>query len=168
VIVEPAEAILDANAIIGLAKGEVLDLLARLYWRVSCPSEVVEEVCDPVSARALVSACRSWLRIATPSDRSMSQAMSRFGHQDADRAVVALALDRPDAETITGDKAIATYLRLCGRRIVVPEGVVVAMKLARLTPAGGPVLRRMMGAGYCIRAGALSALLSQLDEDPTA
>lgn len=162
----PVEAILDANAILALAKGEVLHHLPRLFETVIYPPEVGREIKDPRSRQAFEEAREQWLRSVKPSQEILATVPLRFEEDLADRAVIALSLERPDALVLSGDREIVGFLRSEARDTALPENTVVALKRAGLIPLGGPVLERMLSRGYYISSQRLRDLLEALGEAP--
>jgi predicted nucleic acid-binding protein len=104
-----APAVLDANGIIGLAKAGCLALLPHLFREVCVAPQVVLEVTDPTSLIALQAALTDWLKEEQPTPASIQQSSASRG--EADRAVLALALDRRPCIIVTGDRWIVHQAR---------------------------------------------------------
>lgn len=154
-------AVLDANAVIGLAKGECLDQVRALFREVLIPpavrQEVVEEGRGRAGASELQEALADWIREEVPS--APVPGGGAPGLSAGDHEVVGLALEQ--AGVLVSDDAV---LKREADRLGIPTlgtvQTVVLMKQQGLLPAVKPVLDLMQARGYHIDpdlfAGALA------------
>jgi predicted nucleic acid-binding protein len=102
----PTVAVLDSNGIIGLAKANCFPLLQDLFTEICVPPAVVAEITSELSQMTLQTALGKWLTELLPSADALRQVA--FINQEADRHVLALAIDRqasiPDCFLVTGDE----------------------------------------------------------------
>lgn len=143
-------AVLDANAVVGLAKGGVFGTLASLYDPLWIPPAVTQEVLGSTAragAAELRAALGSWITEATaPSPLPAPAAPLSV----ADREVLTLALFlRPD-HLLSDDRAVCREAVALGLVPLRTPLVVVLMRQERLIPAVRPVLDRMRAAGFGI------------------
>jgi predicted nucleic acid-binding protein len=146
--------VLDANASIGLAKGNVFHLLAQLYAPLYVPQSVVAEVTGGAptepGAAELTQALGRWILPVTPSPQALPPPSP--GLSLADREVIAVAIEKQPIDHILTDDGILR--REAGRHglhcLRVPQ-LVVLMKSEGLVPAVQPVLDQMRQAGHGIR-----------------
>src|SRR5438105_2871667 len=91
-------AVLDANAIIGLAKGDVFNLLPSLYGSICVPTAVKEEIIAHGQGRAgtseLTQALRAWITEVAPDLSQVPPFPSSLSHADRDVLAVALSPTR--------------------------------------------------------------------------
>lgn len=149
-----ASAVLDANAVIGLAKGSVFHHLANLYSDLYVPTAVVHEVTVQGSGRPgaaeLAGAVGAWIDEVTP-DPSWLAPLIGFA-SPADREVVAVARHKGVDHILSDDSALKREAIALGMDCLgVPE-VVVLLKHAGLIAAVGPILDGMIQAGFGISA----------------
>ena len=155
-------AILDANGIIGLAKRGCLALLPRLFSSAFVPVLVIDEITDAVSADELRAALANWLVAESPTSQSM-QAVPQM-RSEADRSVLALALDHFPCFVITGDRALRNRAaRLQSTAISAPR-IVQLLAESGLIAAAKPHLDRMMASGFGIPQVLYDAILGELGE----
>lgn len=158
----PPTAILDANGIIGLAKGDCLSLVPRLFGRALVPERVVAEVTDPISQRHLMRALNDWLIVETSTQRALQQMATV--KTEADRHVLALALDHLPCIIVTGDRAIARVAAGFGAESVDAPHVVQLLARVGLIPAAKPPLDRMIESGFGIPRTLYEEILRSLAE----
>lgn len=155
-------AVLDANSIIGLAKGDCFPLVARIFDVVLVPPAVTREIMDPISRDQLVTALTDWLDEASPTPDALTQ-VPDFG-TEADRHALALALDRRPCVILTGDLQLTRKAGHLGIRCVNPPLVVQALAETGVISAAGPHLDRMVRLGFGIPEGLYQRILKALGE----
>jgi uncharacterized protein len=145
--------VLDANAVIGLAKGAVFQLLASLYSPLYVPSSVTQEVVGQGQGRAgvaeLATALGGWVTEVTPSP----QQVRPFGttlRSRADREVLAVARLKAVDHILSNDGRLIQEARRWGMTCVELPEVVVLLKRRGLIPVVKPVLDRMRQEGFGI------------------
>jgi len=155
-------AILDANGVIGLAKAGCLPLVQHIFSPAFVPSLVVAEVTDTLSQAELAAALEEWLVEATPSAGALLSVstMSR----EADRHVLALALDHRPCYLITGDRGLVSRARQAQVDTVSAPRVVQLLAERGLVEAARPYLDRMMDRGFGIRQDVYAEILRDLGE----
>lgn len=146
---QPAVAILDTNAVIGLAKGDCLHLISCLFREVCVPPLVVFEVKEPESAAALRRALDHGFRMERPQEEAM-QCVQVVVQAEADAQVLALALSQTPAYLITSDRALQKRARRLGIPCIDTVSVVLILVRVGLLPAARPVLDRMRARGFGI------------------
>jgi predicted nucleic acid-binding protein len=141
---------LDANAIIGLAKGQVFDLLQHLYSPLYVPEAVVREILGQGSGRPgaaeLQPALGAWLIPTTPDTALLSQIQAPGAL--ADRQVLAVSLAHAVDHVLSDDGRLRREAGRHGLTCVRMPEVVVLMKSLGLVPEVKPVLDRMWAQGY--------------------
>jgi predicted nucleic acid-binding protein len=155
-------AILDANAVIGLAKAGCLQLLPKLFDSAIVPDRVVQEVTDAISRRELQSALADWLPQATPTSASLANVPPL--QREADHHVLALALEHPGGIIVTGDRRLANRAALLRIDTIDALRVIQLLKAASLIVAAKPYLDRMRGAGFGIPDDRYEAILRAVGE----
>lgn len=155
-------AVLDANSIIGLAKGDCFPLVARIFDTILVPPAVTREITDPVSHAQLVAALGDWLEEVSPSPDAITQ-VPEFG-TDADRHALALACDRRPCVILTGDLQLTRKAGQLGIRCVNPPLVVQALAEAGVLSAAGPHLDRMIHLGFGIPEDLYQRILNATGE----
>jgi rRNA-processing protein FCF1 len=101
--------VLDANGIIGLAKSGCFSSLPHLFDALFVPTAVVREVTDPISRPELNAALAAWLSEANPGTAALQQIpMLR---READRSVLALALDLQPCIVVTSDRGMVNLAK---------------------------------------------------------
>lgn len=162
----PTVAVLDANGVIGLAKADCFPLLQNLFTEVCVPPAVVAEITDPVSQAALQNARGRWLAEATPSASTLAR--TAFIKQEADRHVLALALDRQTSTTecflITGDEALRRRAKRFGINSVDAPHLIQLFAEAKFITAAKPHLDQMRQQGFGITEHVYEDILRQLGE----
>lgn len=162
----PTIAVLDANGIIGLAKADCFPLLPHLFAEVCVPAVVVAEITDALSQTALQNALGKWVLEMQPSTTALGQAA--FIKQEADRHVLALALDRqittPHCFLITGDEALRRRAQRFALAAVDAPHLIQLFAEARLITAAKPHLDLMRQRGFGITPQVYDDILRQLGE----
>ncbi len=155
-------AVLDANAIIGLAKSGCLSLVPRVFAAVFTPPLVVSEVTDPLSRAELVPALGDWLVEETPTAHSLQQSPPHRG--EADQHVLALAIDHQPCMVVTGDRALISMATEIGIETTSAPRIIQLLAEARLVPQARPCLDQMQDLGFGIAADLYTEILSDLGE----
>jgi predicted nucleic acid-binding protein len=160
--------VVDANSVIGLAKGQVFALLPRLFAAISVPSEVAREVIQREQGRPgsgeLAVALGSWASEMTPDPALIASFAASLSL--ADREVLAVAQGTRGATILTDDRGLR---REAGRHQLPCAGlaeVVVMMKLQGLIPAVNPVLDSLRQAQYGVAATVYEQALRAAGEWP--
>jgi predicted nucleic acid-binding protein len=158
----PLTGILDANGVIGLAKSGCFALIPRLFDLVLVPSAVVQEVTDLISRGELEQALGEWICQEEPSENSLRRIPPL--KREADRHVLALALDHQPCILVTGDRALVNRARNLGIETVSAPIVVQLLAEAGLIAAARPYLDQMIGLGFGIPGSLYDAILEALGE----
>jgi uncharacterized protein len=156
--------VLDANAVIGLAKGGVFDLLPSLYAPLYIPARVRQEVIQQGHGRAgvmeLLQAAGSRITEVTPAPRIVQQFTAPSSL--ADREVLAVAREKGVDHILTDDGPLRRQALRHGLVSLRVPQVVVLMKHEGLVTEVKPVLDRMRQQGYgiadAVYLGALQAV----------
>jgi predicted nucleic acid-binding protein len=159
-------AVLDADATIGLSKGDVFEEIRPLYASLCVPSGVAEEVIVRGQGRAgaaeLARALGSWIQEVVPDPQRVQQMPT--GISPTDREVLALALDWKVDHVLTSDTGLRREAsRLAIVTLQVPNLVVVLKDQGRI-PAVKPVLDRMRQRGFGIDDATYKAALAAAGE----
>jgi predicted nucleic acid-binding protein len=155
--------VLDANGIIGLAKsGGCFAFVGNLFDQVLVPPAVVAEVQDEVSVPELQSALASWLVEATPTLESTLQVEDV--HPEADRQVLALALDSSPSTIITGDRGVARRAAQLGISTIDAPRIDGVLTEVRLVNEARPFLDAMRAQGFGIPDHQYDDILRSLGE----
>jgi predicted nucleic acid-binding protein len=144
--------VLDANAIIGLAKGGIFHVVASLYAPLYVPTSVKQEVAGQGRGRAGVSeltqALGLWITEVTPDPHAMQQ--FSFVRSIADREVLAVALQKKVDHILSDDGPLRRHANRSGLKCLQVPQVVVLMKHQALLADVKAVLDRMREHGYGI------------------
>ena len=101
--------VLDANVVIGLAKGGVFDLLSSLYGTLYVPRSVREEIVGPGQGLAgeqeLLRALGVWITEVIPDPQTVQQFSATLSW--ADREVLAIAETNAVDHILSGDRGAA-------------------------------------------------------------
>jgi predicted nucleic acid-binding protein len=159
--------VLDANGVIGPAKGGVFDLLAQIFSPLYVPPAVIEEVVVQGSGRPgaaeLSRALGVWVTELKPS----STALALFTHSlpsIADCEVLAVAQEQAVDYILSDDWSVLQEARRHRLSCLQAPGVVVLMKRVGLLPHVRPVLDRMRQEGFGIPEDVFQAALSAAGE----
>jgi predicted nucleic acid-binding protein len=162
----PTVAVLDSNGIIGLAKANCFPLLQSLFTEICVPPAVVAEITTQPSQNALQNALGKWLTELLPSADALRQVA--FINQEADRHVLALAIDRqasiPDCFLITGDEKLRRRAMRFGIASVDAPHLIQLFAEGGFITAAKPHLDQMRLLGYGITDEVYEEILSQLGE----
>jgi len=162
----PTVAVLDSNGIIGLAKADCFPLLRHLFTETCVPPAVVAEITDQLSQNALQLALGKWLTELLPSADALRQAS--FVNQEADRHVLALAIDRqasiPDCFLITGDEKLRRRAQRFGIASVDAPHLIQLLTEGGFITAAKPHLDKMRLLGYGITQEVYEEILRLLGE----
>jgi predicted nucleic acid-binding protein len=167
--VKPLSGVLDAEIVIGLAKGGVFDLLAAVYAPLYVPIAVRREV---ITGRGLAGeaeltrALGHWIREVAPPPPIpvLSPALSAADHE-----VLAVARDPARAidHVLSGDRVLHRVATDLGLTCLRATEAVVLFKQCGLATDVKAVLDRMQQAGYGIDAARYQAALQAAGEAPT-
>ncbi|MBO0722795.1 MAG: hypothetical protein J2P41_18365 [Blastocatellia bacterium] len=159
-------AVLDSNGIIGLAKANCFQLLQNLFSDICVPSAVVAEITDQLSQNELNLALGKWLTELQPTTNALRQV--EFVNQNADRHVLALAIDRqvaiPECFLITGDEKLRRRALRFGIGSVDAPHLIQLLAEAGFITAAKPHLDQMRSRGYGITQENYEEILKQLGE----
>lgn len=159
-------AVLDSNGIIGLAKADCFPLLQHLFTETCVPSAVVAEVTDQLSKNVLRTALGKWLTELITSADALRQ--TSFVNQEADRHVLALAIDRqasiPDCFLITGDEKLRRYALRFGIASVDAPHLIQLLAEGGFITEAKPHLDQMRQLGYGITQEVYEEILRLLGE----
>jgi len=162
----PTVAVLDSNGIIGLAKANCFQLLQHLFAETCVPPAVVAEITDQLSQNALQNALGLWLTELLPSADALRQVA--FINQEADRHVLALAIDRqasiPDCFLITGDEKLRRRAMRFGIASIDAPHLIQLFAEGSFITAAKPHLDQMRSLGYGITQKVYEEILSRLGE----
>jgi len=150
-------AILDANGIIGLAKGGCFLLIPQTFSIVYVRSLVTGEITDPVSRAEREAALGGWLREETPTAESLRRIPPH--KSEADRHVLALAIEHRPGVIVTGDRGLESKARALQIATINAPSVVQLLALAGLIPAAQPHLDQMRLQGFGIAQPLYQAIL---------
>jgi predicted nucleic acid-binding protein len=153
---------LDANGIIGLAKAGCLALLPRLFREVYVPPQVVPEITDPTSRVAVQAALADWLKEGQPTTASLQQSPASRGQ--ADRSVLALALDYRPCTIVTGDRWIVNQAMQLGIPTINVPALIQLLARAGIVQAAKPYLDQMIALGFGIPPDLYASILQSLGE----
>jgi len=158
----PPTAVLDANAIIGLAKADCLALIGQLFTKVIVPPEVDAEILDPLSRDQLTTASQHSIGILQPSGPDTLKATAL--PVDADQAVLDAGSRNVPCVVVSGDRQVISRAERSGLLPVTPQEVVVLLvESGHLTDAK-PHLDLMRSRGYGIEQRQYERLLRRLGE----
>ena len=162
----PTVAVLDSNGIIGLAKADCFPLLQHLFTETCVPPAVVAEITDQLSQNALQLSLGKWLTELLPSADALRKAA--FVKQEADRHVLALAIDRqasiPDCFLITGDEKLRRRAQRFGIASVDAPHLIQLLTEGGFITAAKPHLDQMRLLGYGITQEVYEEILRRLGE----
>jgi predicted nucleic acid-binding protein len=149
----------DASPLIGLAVAEELQVLRKLYGRVTITRVVKEEITareNLADAPRLEAALREgWLRVApTPLDTW------RYTNLDAGEAsTIALALRHENALALMDDARGREQAAALGLEVIGLTDVLLAAKLAGVLGRIKPILKRLKQRGFIVPEASLRAVL---------
>jgi predicted nucleic acid-binding protein len=145
--------VLDANIVIGLAKGGVFDHLAAIYAPLYIPSAVTQEVIGQGQGRAgvqeLTQALGGWVIEITP-DPQRVQTFAASLRSVADRQVLAVAQEQRVDHVLTTDGRLIQEARRYGLTCLDAPELLVLLKRRGLIPAVRVVLDQMRQQGFGI------------------
>jgi len=160
--------VLDANSIIGLAKGDVFDRLPLVYAQLYVPPAVTAEVVgggqglagEPERTQAL----GRWIIEVTPDPLRVQQLPGTLSA--ADREVIALAQDRAVDHLLSADRQLCREAQNRGILCLQAADVVVLLKRRGLISEAKSVLDRMRQRGFGIGDARYEASLRAVGELP--
>lgn len=158
--------VIDANTIIGLAKGGVFDLLARLFGAVHVPAPVVNEIVVKGQGRPgaleLTQALGSWAVENAAPPSSLEPFAGSLS--EADRSVLAVARTIGADYIVTDDRHLrreAEHHHLACLRVA---EVILLMKNHGLLSEIRPVFDQMIQAQFGIRSDVYEQVLQAAGE----
>jgi predicted nucleic acid-binding protein len=164
-------AVLDANMVIGLAKGGVFDLLASVYAPLYIPAAVTQEVIGQGQGRAgaaeLARALGGWITEVTPTPHSLQPFRATLRSR-ADRQVIAVAQAHAVDHLLTNDGRLAQVARRQGFRCLEVPEVVLLLKRRKLLSQVKSPLDRMLQQGFGIADAVYEQTLRAAGEWPTS
>jgi predicted nucleic acid-binding protein len=160
--------VLDANSIIGLAKGDVFDLLPSLYAQLYVPPAVTEEVVGGGQGLAgepeLTQALGRWITEVTPDPLRVQQLPRMLSL--ADREVIAVAQEKTVDHLLSADRQLCREAQNRGIVCLQAADVVVLLKRRGLITEAKAVLDRMRQRGFGIGDARYEAALRAVGEWP--
>jgi predicted nucleic acid-binding protein len=159
--------VLDANVVIGLAKGGVFPLLPSLYAPLFVPPAVVQEVVvqgqgRPGAAELAQAVAGGWVTEVHPNPQTFQQFPAALAL--ADREVLAVMQEQAADQLLTGDEQVRQEGRRHGFLCLHASEVVVLMKDQGLIPAVRPVLDQMRQQGFGIEDSLYQQMLAAAGE----
>jgi predicted nucleic acid-binding protein len=144
--------VLDANTLIGLAKGGVFGLLSTLYAALYLSPAIIEEVIGQgpglAGGQDLAGALGVWITEVLPAAQTMQQPSPLLS--PADREVLAVAHDRAVDHVLSADRHICREATARGLACLRATDLIVLMKRQGLLPEVRPLLDLMRQRGYGI------------------
>lgn len=162
--------VLDSNAVIGLSKGAVFELLPRLFSQVLVAPATYEEVVTNGQGRAgvaeLAAAAGAWVTVTDPSLQSRSE----FGavQNQRDREVLALAYEIQPDFLVTGDEEMIRFAIARGLRVMSLLELLQAARRMGIVSALRPVLDAMLAQGFGIPQADFEKALREAGESGAA
>ncbi len=162
--------VLDSNAVIGLSKGAVFELLPQLFSQVLVAPATYEEVVTNGQGRAgvaeLAAAAGAWVAVKDPSLQSRSE----FGavQNQRDREVLALAYETQPDFLVTGDEEMIRFATARGLRVMSLLELLQAAKRMGIISALRPVLDAMLAQGFGIPQADFEQALREAGESGAA
>jgi predicted nucleic acid-binding protein len=145
-------AVLDANVIIGLAKGGLFPLLRSIYTPIFVPEAVVAEVIQPGTpldgALELSLALHDWVIPVTPAMSAPISASSSLSF--ADLEAIAAVLENAASHLLTGDERLRRAAADHGIICLGTTEITVLLKMYGLVSEVKPVLDQMRSRGFGI------------------
>lgn len=160
-------AVVDSNALIGLAKGRVFHLLREVFGEVILPDAVWREVVDqgrglPGEAETRTARAEGWLSVepapGLPPGLSVPSNLTR-----ADVDVVLLARHR-GAHLITDDDPARHFAEGLGIHPGLSVDILLISKARGLIPSCKEVLDRMAAGGYGVKPAVVTRVLQAAGE----
>ncbi len=158
--------VLDSNAVIGLSKGAVFELLPRFCSQVLVAPAVYEEVVTNGQGRAgageLRAAAGDWVSVTDPSLQSRAE----FGavQNRRDREILALAYETRPHFLVTGDEEMCQFAAERGLPVMSLLELLLAAKQIGVLPALRPVVDAMLSQEFSFPHGDLERALHQAGE----
>jgi predicted nucleic acid-binding protein len=144
--------VLDAETIIGLAKGGVFHFLASVYAPLYVPTGISQEVVTgqglPGEAE-LQQALGIWITEVTPNPQAVQQFPATLSAADREVLAVAQAYQTID-HVLSGDRGLYRVATALGFTCLRTTEVVILLKDRGLVPEVKPVLDQMRQRGYGI------------------
>jgi len=145
-------ALLDANAVIGLAKGDVFNLLPSLYGTIYIPTSVKEEIIVHGQGRAgaseLTQALGAWITEVAPDLGQTAPFPSSLSQADRDVLIVALSPARRIDHILADDRHLVREANRLGLTCLRTPDIVILLKAQGLVSRVQTVLDRMRQRGY--------------------
>lgn len=147
-------AVADSACLIGLQGIDRLDLLPRLFRRITAPPVVIAEFGPPPD----------WLEVVAVADVSVVRALETQ-LDEGEAAAIALALETEGAVILLDDKKARRVAQQLGLRIMGTIGLLLVAKKRHLIPVVRPVLDELQAAGFRISASLREEALRLAGED---
>lgn len=145
--------VIDANMVVGLAKGGVFDLLKLLYTSLYTPSAVVEEVIAHGQGRTggpeLTAALGHWITEVTPTSQEMASLTPTL-RSVADHQVLVVAKAHGVDHILTNDVRLIRAAQRHRLSCLETPVLLVLFKRRGLIAAIRPILDRMVQEGFGI------------------
>jgi predicted nucleic acid-binding protein len=143
---------LDANVVVGLAKGGVFDLLSSLYTSLYIPPSVREEIITQGQGLAgeseLAQALGVWITVVAPDLQRVQQFSPTLSL--ADRELLAVAQAQAVDHDLSGDRQLCLEANRHGMTWLQATDVVVLMRRRGLVMEARLVLDQMRQRGFGI------------------
>jgi uncharacterized protein len=160
-------AVLDSNAVIGLAKGECLELLRGVFRKVLIPTvvrrEVIEEGVGRPGSRELGAALGEWIEERTPTNKRINPSVPATSPEDQE--VLRLAAEC-GAVLVTDDSALQSEAARLGILTIGTVEAVILLKQKEVIPAVKPVLDLMQARAHHIAPALYEQALLAAGEAP--
>jgi len=158
------EVISDTSPIQYLHQVDLLDILAKLYGRITIPQAVADELSQ---GRALGInlpdlSLLPWIGVGQVRDGALLPMVTDLG--GGEREALAMALETPGALLLLDDALARRYARMLGLVFTGTLGVLLRAKEAGLVPALQPVLERLETLHFWLDAATRAAALRRAGE----
>ncbi len=128
----------DTSCFILLSNIGEMDLLQKLYGRVTTTLEVAIEFGEPLP---------DWVEISTPADKAQQQRL-KLQVDKGEASAIALALETPDCTLILDDWKARRAVEKLGLEITGTIGVIVKAKKSALVPSIKPLLEKIKRTNF--------------------
>jgi len=158
-------AVLDSNVAIGLAKGECLEHIRRLFSRVVIPPavrrEVIEEAHGRTGGRELEAAVGAWIDEAAPA--AIASGVAIPGASTEDQQVLALAAEL-GAVVLSDDAVLRREANHRGISALGVVEIILLLKYQGTIPAARPALDLMQARAHYIEPALYAQALEMAGE----
>lgn len=160
--------VVDSEAIIGLSKGKVFDLLNKLFLDIYVTDGVIEEVIQLGKGRAgtkeLQSALKQWITPLKPTRHLLAKIATFMDRTD--REILAAALQVHARYVISSDEKMQGQARKHDLLIFSAPDIVLLAKRQGLISNCQEVLDLMIQRGYGINPRVYNEILKLANENP--